>query len=91
MVCDWLKNREFIDISLFLDDLADDPEAAHPRKKLPGTNITCRISTCSPSDLARCLDGIKQGGRVLGGVFHVDFPGMVSFQILARDPLTIFQ
>lgn len=80
-----------MDISLFLDDVGGNPEAAHRRKKLPGTNITTNISTCTPSDLAQCLDAIKQGRRVLGGVFHVDFAGMVSFQVLARDPLTIFQ
>ena len=83
MVCNWLKNRELIDISLFLDDVAGDSEAPHHRKKLRGTNMISYISTCCLSDLAECLDAIKQGGRVLGGVFHVDFAGMVSFQYLA--------
>ena len=89
MVCNWMKNRELLDISLFLDDVAGDLEVAHGRMKLRGTNIAVNIFTCSPSDLADCLNAIKQGGRSLGGIFHVDFAGMVSFQVLGRHMLTI--
>ena len=77
IVCNWLRDREVMDVRLLLPNNKGHAENTYFQKKSCAIKTPSTDCVCDITSLEEIISAMKKNGRVIGGVFHVGFAGMV--------------